>query len=127
MNGDLIMYTRANDPNRSNPATERLRIRHNGSVGIGTSYPSQKLHVVGNLYCTGSITGSSKSFLINHPSKDRWKLRHRCIEGPSADCIYRLTVTAPKGTSRHQLPEYFDALCEDAQVFCSSSGSFAQG
>jgi hypothetical protein len=54
-------------------------------------------------------------------------LRHRCLESPSADCIYRLTATAPKGTSRHQLPEYFDALCEDAQVFCSSNGSFAQG
>jgi len=38
-----------------------MTVRPNGRVGLGTKYPSQILHVVGNIYATGSITpGSSR-------------------------------------------------------------------
>ena len=36
--------------------TERMRIDSSGNVGIGTSSPAQKLHVVGNIVATGDIT-----------------------------------------------------------------------
>jgi hypothetical protein len=54
--GSVRMYTGG-----SGPGNERLRITHTGNVGIGTgiSAPAAKLHVVGNIVATGSISGAT--------------------------------------------------------------------
>jgi hypothetical protein len=38
----------------------------NGNVGIGTTSPSQKLHVIGNILASGTITGSSDRNVKEH-------------------------------------------------------------
>jgi hypothetical protein len=40
-------------------STERMRIDSTGNVGIGTSSPSEKLYVSGNIYATGNVTAYS--------------------------------------------------------------------
>jgi hypothetical protein len=42
-------------------STERVRVSTGGSVGIGTTNPTQTLHVQGNVRITGSITDSTGS------------------------------------------------------------------
>jgi hypothetical protein len=78
----------------------RLAIDHNGNVGIGVTNPSYKLQV------GGSIVGTSKSFLIKHPTKEGKKLLHACIEGPENGVYYR-----GKSTSNIiEMPDYWIGL-----------------
>ena len=48
----------------------------------------------GDVSCSGALSKGSGSFDIPHPTKGGdWRLRHSFIEGPTADNIYRGTVT----------------------------------
>ena len=82
--------------------TERMRITSAGRVGIGTDSPGYELEV------NGSIVGSSKSFLIDHPTQTGKKLMHSCLEGPENGVYYR-------GRSQEtgiQAPEYWSGLVD---------------
>lgn len=52
----LVFFT-ANDGAAT--LTERMRISSAGNIGIGTSNPSYKLHVVGNAHVAGTLTGTN--------------------------------------------------------------------
>jgi len=125
-NGDLAMYTRPNNSVVAQEPVERLRILHNGNVGINTANPSYKLQVNGSFYSTSLVSGS-KSFLIDHPdpAKPTYKLRHRCVETNSAGSIlYKYQVTCVKGANVVDLPSYFEHLAENAICVCSPFGHF---
>ena len=67
-NQDLVFKT-------NNPLSEKMRIKEDGKVGIGTSAPSEKLTVVGNIIASGSIRsdGGRKVMFIGSPGgSDRW-------------------------------------------------------
>ena len=75
-------------------------IRNDGNVGIGVTNPSYALQV------GGSIVGTSKSFLIKHPTKEGKKLLHACIEGPENGVYYRGKSTS----SILEMPDYWIGL-----------------
>jgi trimeric autotransporter adhesin len=52
MPGRMTFWT---TPDGAASTTERMRIDSLGNVGIGTSTPAERLHVVGNIRATGSI------------------------------------------------------------------------
>ena len=53
------------------------------------------------------------------------KLRHACIESPYPENHYRLEVDAPEGESLWELPEYFDALNSQPQVWAAPVKHFS--
>lgn len=58
----------------------------------------------GTVASPGHILSAKKNFDIPHPSKEGWRLRHTCPEGPSNDVFIRGRV---KDSSEIKLPEYW--------------------
>jgi len=96
-----------------------LELRPNGTnvvnitstgLGIGTT-PTQKLDVAGNANITGTLTATSKSFDIPHPSKEGMRLRYGSLEGPENGVYVR-----GKSTEEViELPDYWvDLVHEDS-------------
>ena len=63
----------------------------------------------------GSIAGcpGKKDFDIPHPTKEGWRLRHVCVEGPTADVYVRGKL---KGSNVIELPEYWRKLVDPETI-----------
>ena len=57
----------------------------------------------------GAADGRPKPFDIKHPSKDGWRLRYACIEGPEVGVYHRGRV---KGQKIIKLPDYWKDLVD---------------
>jgi hypothetical protein len=68
---------------------------------------------VGNLNVTGSLTASSKSFLINHPTKEKMKLQYSSLEGPEAGVYVRGRL---KNDNIIELPDYWTGLVDEETI-----------
>jgi hypothetical protein len=76
------------------------------NVGVGTTNPTYKLHVV------GSFGATTKSFIIDHPTKQGKKLQHGSLEGPELAVYIR-------GRSKENtiyLPEYWSNLIDNETI-----------
>ncbi len=102
--------------------TSGTLIVDNFTVTTGTN---TIVSVIGDLNVTGSITGTTKSFLIPSPvpsRKDTHFLRHWCVE---SDCIggmvlYRKHITATKAsTITFEMPDWFKYLVKNVIIFCT--------
>lgn len=74
-----------------------------GDFGIGTATPAYKLQVV------GSFAATTKSFVIDHPTKPGMKLRHGSLEGPENGVYVRGKLD---GTRVIELPDYWEGLVD---------------
>ena len=65
----------------------------------------------GDVFSQGGahVLSAKKNFDLPHPTKDGWRLRHTCPEGPSNDVYYRGRVTNKKEIL---LPSYWEKLVD---------------
>jgi hypothetical protein len=63
--------------------------------------------------CGAHILAAKKNFDIPHPTKEGWRLRHTCPEGPSNDVYYRGRVTNKKEIT---LPSYWENLVDPTTI-----------
>ena len=75
-----------------------------GNLGIGTTNPSYKLHVV------GSFGATTKSFIINHPTKEGRKLQYGSLESPYHGIRLTGSSTVKNGISIVKLPDYMSSF-----------------
>jgi hypothetical protein len=75
----------------------------NNRVGIGVTNPAYDLEIA------GEISATTKSFLINHPTKPGMKLRYGSLEGPE-NGVYVRGILSGKNTI--ELPEYWTNLVD---------------
>ena len=75
----------------------------NNRVGIGVTNPAYDLEIA------GEISATTKSFLINHPTKPGMKLRYGSLEGPENGVYVRGMLS---GKNTIELPEYWTKLVD---------------
>jgi hypothetical protein len=66
----------------------------------------------GNIETTGRLTAESKSFLIDHPTKEGKKLQYTCLEGPENGVYCRGRVK----TGVIELPDYWVGLVDEDTI-----------
>ena len=74
------------------------------------------INIAGGVTAGGHTLASKKDFDIPHPTKDGWRLRHVCLEGPEAGVYYRGRLT---NDTMINLPEYWDGLVDPATITVS--------
>ena len=93
-----------------------FKVRSGFSVDYGARVVSSLVAApifIGNVSaCSGKSTGA-KSFDIEHPSKEGHRLRHVCVEGPTADVYVRGRL---KDKNVIELPEYWKGLVDSDSV-----------
>jgi hypothetical protein len=109
----LAFYTN-NVTDSSTDFSEAMRISSNGNVGIGLTNPSYKLQV------TGSFAATTKSFVIDHPTKPGMQLRYGSLEGPENGVYVRGRL---KGTNTIELPDYWTKLEDNLDLSIKSQES----
>lgn len=62
---------------------------------------------------TGTLTATSKSFLIDHPTKDGMKLQYTCLEGPENGVYVRGRL---KDDNVIELPDYWVGLVDEDTI-----------
>ena len=104
--GELVLGTTS----KTGTATQPLQVTGgayvSGSVGIGTASPQYKLHVV------GSFAATTKSFVIDHPTKPNYKLRYASLEGEENGVYVRGRTTE----NIIELPEYWTELVDKNSI-----------
>lgn len=66
--------------------------------------------------CGKHILSAKKNFDIPHPTKEGWRLRHTCPEGPSNDVYVRGRV---RNKTEIELPEYWTNLVDPTSITVS--------
>ncbi len=93
--------------NSTSTITGSIILSGNGGIGVG-----------GNVNIGGALTATSKSFLIDHPTKPGQKLQYGSLESPYHGVRLTGEGIISKNSVTIDLPDYIHGLCkqEGAQV-----------
>lgn len=91
----------------SNTIGNSVIYESSSNIGIGTTTPGAKLEV------NGSFRATTKSFIIDHPTKENKKLQYGVLEGPEHSVYVRGKLT---NTNVIQLPDYWHALIHEYSI-----------
>ena len=120
------LYTKGNVRIEGDGDTVDALTVSGGGIHAATFYGSgsNTVYIHGDLHVTGSTDtgnkgrlaarfgaadGKPKPFDIKHPSKEGWRLRYACIEGPEVGVYHRGRV---KGQKMIKLPDYWKDLVD---------------
>ena len=79
----------------------------NGNVGIATTTPDTNY----KLDVNGALAATSKSFVIDHPTKEGYKLRYGSLEGPEHGVYVR-----GRANEVIELPDYWTELVDEDSI-----------
>ena len=91
---------------------EVVRIDTFGKVGIACTAPTVALDVTGDINATGALTATTKSFVIDHPTKPNMKLRYGSLEGPENGVYVRGRLRG----NVIELPDYWVGLVDEDTI-----------
>lgn len=81
--------------------SERLRVNSSGTVAF-----------TNNITISGTVTATSKSFEIDHPTKSNMRLRYGSLEGPENGVYVRGRTKTPT----INLPDYWTGLVDESTI-----------
>jgi hypothetical protein len=90
-----------------------MRGTFNGSTEIHYQGTSKLQTISTGVNVTGALTATTKSFVIDHPTKEGMKLRYGSLEGPE-DAVYVRGKLA--GDDTIQLPDYWTGLVYEDSI-----------
>jgi hypothetical protein len=100
-----------------NVATNKAAITAGEGViieALDVAINAQNINIGGlDWYVKAAFWDKKKEFDIPHPTKKGWRLRHVCIEGPTADVYVRGKL---KGSNVIELPEYWKNLVDPETI-----------
>jgi hypothetical protein len=105
-----------------------VQFNDGGSFGGDANFTwntgTDTLTVSGTVDITGALTATTKSFLIDHPTKEGMKLQYASLEGPENGVYVRGTTDQ----STIQLPDYWVGLVDENSITVTLTpvGSFQQ-
>jgi hypothetical protein len=98
--------------------TEKMTISATGVVAVtsgitSTSTTTGSLVITGGVGIAGALNATTKSFIIDHPTKPGKLLKHGSLEGPEFGVYVRGRIT---GVDAIELPEYWTGLVDPATI-----------
>jgi hypothetical protein len=109
-NADVAIYS----DNGSGGITDYFRADGSTGDAILYHYGSEKLKTQSTgVSVTGLLSATTKSFIIDHPTKPNHKLRYGSLEGPENGVYVRGRL---KGNNTIELPEYWKELVHEDSI-----------